>query len=232
MFKITVESELTQPGSGRTDQALRWSTTALKAMMVVLAIKAVFSGPEVWVYSGIFCTVFVFVPTLMRRYLDLSMPVTLEFLLFLALFLHVGGGALGIYDVFGPWDMVTHFVSTFMLALIFFTLFFMANHHWGIMRMTPTRVVLVTMVIAMSLGFLWEGMEWAADKLFDIRAQDGIGDTLMDLVMDAVGGMAAALLAVRWAQNGTLARMTADISRVLNRDGEEAPLMNPEPAPP
>lgn len=200
--------------------------------MVVLAIKAVISGPEVWVYSGIFCTVFVFVPTLMRRYLDLSMPVALEFLLFLALFLHVGGGALGIYDVFGPWDVVTHFVSTFMLGLIFFTLLYMANHHWGIMRMTPARIVLVTMVIAMSLGFIWEGMEWAADKMFDIRAQDGIGDTLMDLVMDAVGGMAAALLAVRWTRNGTMARMTADISGVLNRDGEEGSPNNPNPVPP
>jgi len=232
VISITIESELTQPRSGRTEQALRWSTTALKVMMVVLAIKAVLSGPEVWVYSGIFCTVFVFVPTLMRRYLDISMPVALEFLLFLALFLHVGGGALGIYDVFGPWDIVTHFVSTFMLALIFVTLFFVANHHWGLMRMTPARIVLVTMVIAMSLGLLWEGMEWAADKLFDIRAQDGIGDTLMDLVMDAVGGMAAALLAVRWARNGTLDRMTVHISGVSTRDTEEGPFNIPDPAPP
>ena len=197
-------------------------------MMVILAIKAIFSGPEVWVYSGIFCTVFVFVPTLMRRYLDISIPVALEFLLFLALFLHVGGGALGIYDMFGPWDLVTHFVSTFMLALIGITLFYMANHHWDIMRMTPARMVLVTMIIAMSLGFLWEGMEWAADRLFDIRAQDGIADTLGDLVMDAVGGLAAAMLAVRWVGNGTLDRMTTDVSRIISRD---IPLADHRPVP-
>ncbi len=185
--------------------------------MVALAILAVFRGPEVWVYSGIFCAVFAFVPTILRRATGISMPITLEFLLFLALFLHVGGGALGIYDMFGPWDMVTHFVSTFMLALIGFTLFFIANHHWDLVRLTPARVVLVTMVVAMSLGLAWEGMEWAADKLFDIRAQDGIADTVMDLVMDAVGGLAAALLALRWVANGTLSRMTADLSRLIAR---------------
>lgn len=217
MITIQTKGETPQPAPGRHDRALWWATTGLKGLMVALAVLAVFRGPEVWVYSGIFCAVFAFVPTILRRATGISMPVALEFLLFLALFLHVGGGALGIYDVFGPWDMVTHFVSTFMLALIGFTLFFIADHHWDLVRLTPARVVLVTMVIAMSLGFLWEGMEWAADKLFDIRAQDGIADTLMDLVMDAVGGMAAAILAVRWVRNGTLVTMTADLSRLLAR---------------
>ncbi|UCC93136.1 MAG: hypothetical protein JSW25_00195 [Thermoplasmata archaeon] len=217
MLTIPDTHDTDQPVPGRYDRHLWWATTALKAVMVVLAIVAVFRGPEVWVYSGIFCAVFAFVPTVIRRATGLSMPVALEFLLFLALFLHVGGGALGIYDMFGPWDMVTHFVSTFMLALFGFTLVFIANHQWAFMTMTPGRVILVTMVIAMSLGFIWEGMEWAADKLFDIRAQDGIADTLMDLVMDAVGGLAASLLAVRWVANGTLEGMTKDLSRVLGR---------------
>lgn len=217
MITISVNDDTTQPAQGRYDVPLRWATTALKAIMVVLAIVAVFRGPEVWVYSGIFCAAFAFMPTILRRTTGLSIPVALEFLLFLALFLHVGGGALGLYNIFGTWDMLTHFVSTFMLALIGITLVYMVNNQWGSMKMTPGMVVLLTMVIAMSLGLSWEGMEWAADKMFDIRAQDGIADTLMDLVMDAVGGMAAALLAVRWVRNGTLARMTSDLMGVLSR---------------
>jgi hypothetical protein len=183
--------------------------------MVILAIKAVFTGKEVWIYSGIFCAAFAFMPFLVRRYTGLSLPIALEFLLFLALFLHVGGGALGIYSMFGAWDIVTHFVSTFMLALVGITLVYLANHHWGLMRMTPGMVVMATMVIAMAMGFAWEGMEWAADRLFAIRAQDGISDTVMDLVMDAVGGLAAAVLAVRWVGNGTLERMTSELGAVL-----------------
>ena len=208
----------TQPAPGRTERVLRWATTALKVIMVAMAILAVYSGPIVWIYSGIFCTVFVFMPTIVYRYTGLSLPVALEFLLFLSLFLHVGGGALGIYSMWGSWDIVTHFVSTFMLALVGITVVFLANDHLDFMVMTPARVVLVTMVIAMSLGFIWEGMEWSADRMFGIRAQDGTADTVLDLVMDAVGGMAAALLAVRWVGNGTLTRMTTDIGRVLSGD--------------
>ena len=223
-----MDGENAETTSGRYDRALTWATTLLKVLMVILAIKAVFTGKEVWIYSGIFCAAFAFAPTLVRMHLGLSLPVALEFLLFLALFLHVGGGALGIYSMFGSWDLVTHFVSTFMLALVGITLIFLADHRWGLIRMTPGMVVMVTMVVAMSLGFAWEGMEWAADRLFAIRAQDGISDTLTDLVMDAIGGMAAALLAVRWVGNGTLSRMTSDLGRVLFGRGA-TPEPNPAP---
>ncbi len=217
-FRMSHQDISTQPAPGRTERVLRWATTTLKAIMIAMAILAVYSGPIVWIYSGIFCTVFAFMPTIVFRYTGLSLPVALEFLLFLSLFLHVGGGALGIYSMWGSWDIVTHFVSAFMLALVGITVVFLANEYWNFMVLTPARVVLVTMVIAMSLGFIWEGMEWTADKLFAIRAQDGAADTVLDLVMDAVGGLAAALLAVRWVGNGTLTRMTTDISKVISGD--------------
>jgi FlaA1/EpsC-like NDP-sugar epimerase len=175
-----------------------------------MAFKAVFDGVQVWIYSGIFCIFFAMVPTLLRRYADINIPWKLEFLLFLALFLHVGGGALGMYNVFWTWDMVTHFVSTFMLALIGFILFFIVNERLGFMKLNARKIILITMVIAMSLGLIWEGMEIAADMLVDLRAADDINDTMLDLVMDVVGGMAAALLAVRWHRDGTLQRTSSE----------------------
>jgi hypothetical protein len=185
--------------------------------MVALAIFAVFRGPEVWVYSGIFCAVFAFVPTLLRRYADINIPVRLEFLLFLALFLHVGGGALGLYNMFWSWDMLTHFVSTFMLALMGFVLFALVNARRVLVDLTPARIIVITMVIAMSLGLIWEGMEMAADILVDLRAADDINDTLLDLVMDAIGGLAAALLLVRWHKDGTLLRTTSEFGAGIGR---------------
>jgi len=175
-----------------------------------LAFKAVYDGVQVWIYSGIFCIFFAMVPTLLRRYVDINIPWKLEFLLFLALFLHVGGGALGLYNVFWTWDMVTHFVSTFMLALIVFIMFFIVNERLGSMQLNARKIIIITMIIAMSLGLIWEGMEIAADVLVDLRAAEDINDTMLDLVMDAVGGLAAALLAVRWHRDGTLQRTSSE----------------------
>jgi hypothetical protein len=175
-----------------------------------LAFKAVYDGVQVWIYSGIFCIFFAMVPSLLRRYVDINIPWRLEFLLFLALFLHVGGGALGLYNVFWTWDMVTHFVSTFMLALIVFIMFFIVNERLGSMQLNARKIIIITMIIAMSLGLIWEGMEIAADILVDLRAAEDINDTMLDLVMDAVGGLAAALLAVRWHRDGTLQRTSSE----------------------
>ncbi len=175
-----------------------------------MAFKAVYDGVQVWIYSGIFCIFFAMVPTLLRRYVDINIPWKLEFLLFLALFLHVGGGALGLYNVFWTWDMVTHFVSTFMLALIVFIMFFIVNERLGSMQLNARKIIIITMIIAMSLGLIWEGMEIAADMLVDLRAAEDINDTMLDLVMDAVGGLAAALIAVRWHRDGTLQRTSSE----------------------
>ena len=181
-----------------------------------MAFKAVYDGVQVWIYSGIFCIFFAMVPTLLRRYADINIPWKLEFLLFLALFLHVGGGALGLYNVFWTWDMVTHFMSTFMLALIGFILLFIVNERLGFLQLNARKIIIITMIIAMSLGLIWEGMEIAADMLVDLRAADDINDTLLDLVMDAAGGLAAALLAVRWHKDGTLKRTSSEFGSGLD----------------
>lgn len=191
-------------------------TTILKVLIVIMAFKAVFDGVQVWIYSGIFCIFFAMVPTLLRRYADINIPWKLEFLLFLALFLHVGGGAMGLYNVFWSWDMVTHFVSTFMLALIGFIMFFIVNERLGLVQLNTRKIILLTLIIAMSLGLIWEGMEIAADMLVDLRAADDINDTMLDLVMDAVGGTVAALLAVRWHRDGTLHRMSSEFGSGLD----------------
>jgi hypothetical protein len=191
-------------------------TTILKVLIVIMAFKAVFDGVQVWIYSGIFCIFFAMVPTLLRRYADINIPWKLEFLLFLALFLHVGGGAMGMYNVFWTWDLVTHFVSTFMLALIGFIMFFIVNERFGLLQLNTRKIILLTLIIAMSLGLIWEGMEIAADMLVDLRAADDINDTMLDLVMDAVGGTAAALLAVRGHRDGTLQRTSSEFGSGLD----------------
>ncbi len=216
MIRIFSNKQLSDSEYRRRGEIVGHVTTVLKIAIVVLALKAVFDGVEVWIYSGIFCIFFALVPTLLRRYADINIPWKLEFLLFLALFLHVGGGALGLYNVFWTWDMVTHFVSTFMLALIGFIFFVLVNERLKMIELTPAKIVIITMVIAMSLGLIWEGMEMAADALVDLRAADNIDDTLLDLVMDAVGGLAAALLAVRWHKDGTLQRTTSEFGGGLD----------------
>lgn len=189
---------------------------ALKAGIIVAAGLALVSGSYVWVFAGLFALAFSFVPTVLRRNYRISIPWILELLIFLALFLHVIGGVFDLYDRFERWDTMTHFVSTFMLAIVGLTVIYVMHVYWEGLTMDIRAIMVFTVFIGAFLGVTWEVMEWSADQVFGTTEQHGLNDTMKDLVMDMIGAMLAAVLGAKWIVDGTLRRMTADFGRSLN----------------
>ena len=189
---------------------------ALKAGIVVAAAMALVGGSYVWVFAGLFALAFSFVPTVLRRNYRISIPWVLELLIFLALFLHVIGGVFDLYDRIERWDTMTHFVSTFMLAIVGLTIIYLMHVYWDGLTMDTRAIMVFTVFIGVFLGVVWEVMEWSADQMFGTTEQHGLNDTMKDLVMDMIGAMLAAVLGARWIVDGSLRRMTADLGRSLN----------------
>jgi VanZ family protein len=189
---------------------------ALKAGIIVAAGLALASGSYVWVFAGLFALAFSFVPTVLRRNYRISIPWILELLIFLALFLHVIGGVFDLYDRIDRWDTMTHFVSTFMLAIVGLTIIYVMHVYWEGLTMDIRAIMVFTVFIGAFLGVTWEVMEWSADQMFGTTEQHGLNDTMKDLVMDMIGAMLAAVLGAKWIVDGTLRRMTADFGRSLN----------------
>ncbi len=58
-------------------------------------------------------------------------------------------------------------------------------------------LVLVIASVGLAIGALWEVAEWAYDQVVSGNAIRGKTDTIIDLVMDTIGALAAGGLAVR-----------------------------------
>jgi hypothetical protein len=201
----------------------------LKVGIVIAALIALVDGSYVWVFAGLFALVFSFIPTLLKRNYQISIPWVLELLIFLALFLHVIGGVFNLYGRFHWWDTMTHFVSTFMLAVVGLTMVYLMHVYWDGLKMDIRAIMIFTLFIAAFLGALWEVLEWSADQIFGTSEQHGLNDTMKDLVMDMVGAMLASMLGAKWIIDGTLRRMTADFGDALNE--RVFGLITPEMAP-
>lgn len=189
---------------------------ALKVGIIISALIALVDGSYVWVFAGLFALVFSLLPTILRRNYQISIPWVLELLIFLALFLHVAGGVFNLYGKFHWWDTMTHFISTFMLAVVGLTVVYLMHVYWDGLKMDIRAIMIFTLFIAAFLGALWEVMEWSADQIFGTTEQHGLNDTMKDLVMDMVGAMLASMLGAKWIIDGTLRRMTADFGDALN----------------
>nr|WP_202804247.1 hypothetical protein [Pleurocapsa sp. PCC 7319] len=120
-----------------------------------------------------------------------QLPTLFDLLFVIAALLNAGGW-IGLFYQPGPYDEITHAFTTFSvtLALSFLvyqpmlTLF--RSHRW--------LYILTIISFGLAIGALWEVFEWLTATI------NSLDDTIVDLIMDAIGAIAASLLSLRALQ--------------------------------
>ena len=142
--------------------------------------------------------------TLVARVINL--PRLYDLCLTAALALQGFGEALGLYDRFVRFDDLVHFTVPMLTAPVIYIALARVEvvpdprdethlpHYVGI--------AVVTAALGISVGALWEIVEWRADAWFGTNLSEGNDDTNGDLVRDALGSLVGAALLVAWARFG------------------------------
>lgn len=123
-----------------------------------------------------------------------SAPTLAWTLAVLLLAANVAAYVFDLYTAFWWFDRVLHcatiFAMTFWLAIIIV----------GEPLKEGRSLLFVVLIACMgiSIGALWEVAEWALDHYFPKDIIKGKYDTLMDVVMDTIGALGAALLALHY----------------------------------
>ena len=138
--------------------------------------------------------------TLLARIVNLPRAYDLGFTVVISL--HAVGEALGWYDSLGWFDRVVHVVLPCLVAPVLYI---------GLARLevlpdprddTQVRhyvgMAIVAFCLGISVGGLWEIVEFTSDGTFDTALSEGNADTVGDLVADAVGALLGALLLIAW----------------------------------
>lgn len=178
------------------------------ALLLQFAILAVLAGAlleQRWLVAFTAAVVFglTFLPAIIARQLKVRLPI--EFTLINGLFLYAAfalGEVRDFYQRFWWWDLLLHSVSALMFGLIGFLLVYVFYSSQRV-RMSPFYVALFSFVFALSLGTLWEIFEFLMDWGFGFNMQkSGLNDTMTDLMVDAAGGLLAALIGYHYVRGG------------------------------
>ena len=142
------------------------------------------------------------VPLLLERRFRVFIPPQFQLLaiafVFASLFL---GEVRGYYTRFWWWDIALHAGSGFLLGIVGFLLVYLLNEIERIgVHMKPGFVAFFAFLFALGIGALWEVFEFTMDSVFGMNMQkamlgdaSGLTDTMLDLVVDAVGALVIAL---------------------------------------
>lgn len=173
--------------------------TLLRAAILITAVAEIAEGDVLY---GLFCLAALGITTALARLAraaDTTSPVAIDVVL---LWLMVAdmtlGNLLGLY-VSLPWyDKALHFGSSTLIGLLGF-LFIYMMHATGRTQFRPWLDGFAILLVTVGLGAAWEIAEYAVDRVLGRATQGAPGlaaldDTMLDLALDGVGGVVAAII--------------------------------------
>jgi len=142
-------------------------------------------------------------PAFVGRHYRVVIPPEFQFIsaLFVVLTLFLGSAA-DFYYKFWWWDIVLHTGSGILLGIVGFLAVFLLNRTDRIPRgITPFFLCVFAVTFAVTLGVLWEIVEFIVDCVAPATnmqsRETGVVDTMQDLIVDTLGAIVVA--ASGWA---------------------------------
>ncbi len=124
-----------------------------------------------------------------------SLPLLFDLLFPIGALLNAAGWVWKLFRKPGPYDEITHGFTIFSITLAL-------GIRVSSSRLTGLphhRIRFVAMIASfgLSLGAIWEIFEFWLNKVPGVRVFDPLGDTISDMMIDGLGALLAALLALR-----------------------------------
>ena len=160
--------------------------------------------------SGMFL-IFSLVPVFLKK-LKLDVPdfFYIVFIVFCLAHFFLGE-ILGFFVIFKWWDSVLHTFSGMLIALLSFSLISLLNNHLGNFKLNMGFAILFAFSLSVTIGVIWEIIEFTADTWFGLNmqrayvstlsgrgepflGQAALADTMKDLILDSIGAGFVCLL--------------------------------------
>jgi hypothetical protein len=145
-----------------------------------------------------------FVLLVIVRRLDLPRLFDLGFVLGMAL--QGWGNSLNLFNYYDHYDKLVHFVLPFFTAPAIYLLLGRIGIVPDLAAHTPRHhqlgILIATFAFGLAVGSVYEMYEWFADNVLGGHLQVGYGDTIGDLLDDAISSLGGGLLLVWWSERG------------------------------
>ncbi len=140
----------------------------LRVIVIAVIIRSAFEGRMESVFTGILVLILFLIPPFLEKQFRLELPTMLESLAFLFIFCaEILGEIEGYYVKYAFWDTMLHTVNGFMFAAFGFCLVDIFNRNPRFkFRLSPIFLAVTAFCFSMTIGVLWEFLEFGIDRLF------------------------------------------------------------------
>ena len=160
----------------------------LRLLVVAVLVRSAMLQEYESMFVCLLVLVLFMLPSFLERKLKIELPDTLEIIILVFIFAAEILGELECYFIQYPnWDTMLHTTSGFLCAAIGFSLVNLLNKDNRIsLSLSPLYMAIAAFCFSMTIGVLWEFIEFSADRLFLLDMQkDTVITTISSVALDA-----------------------------------------------
>ncbi len=145
----------------------------LRLLVIATIVRCAFIGQYENCFIGVLALILFLIPPFIERQFKIELPTTLEVIAYVFVFCAEILGEIGCYYIKYPfWDSMLHTVNGFVFAAFGFCLIDMFNKSKRTrFSLSPFSLALVAFCFSMTIGVLWEFVEFGIDYFLDFDMQ-------------------------------------------------------------
>lgn len=158
----------------------------LRVFVIITAIRCVFTHNYESFAICILSLVLFLMPSLFEELLKVEIPPVFEIIIYLFIFAaEILGEVNKYYTAIPGWDTMLHTINGFLCAAIGFSLFNILNRGSKSIQLSPSYLALVAFCFSMTVGVVWEFIEFTCDQCFYLDMQkDFIVSNISSVTLD------------------------------------------------
>lgn len=174
-------------------------TLVLLVTLVIAFIGAIIRHNWVLMILTIVIAVLICLPKFVGRWSHITIPEKLEVYIILFFYATLFLGELkNYYATYWWWDVAIHTSSGLAFGIIGFIILYVLQKAEKI-KTSPKTIAFFAFAFGLAIGAVWEIVEFTIDSTFgpisnNVPMQGGLGDTMGDLIVDALGALFSAVM--------------------------------------
>lgn len=165
----------------KEEPAAFWTYVVLRFIVILILIRCILRGDIESAFVCVLVLVIYLLPQFVENRLNIDIPTTFEVIIFVFVFAAEILGELQSYFIkYSNWDTILHTSSGFLCAAVGFSLVDLLNRSDNVkVQLSPGYLAITAFCFSMTIGILWEFIEFSADRLFLLDMQK---DTIVNQI--------------------------------------------------
>lgn len=158
----------------------------LRGLVIFCMVMQLIHGDISNAFLCLLSLVLLILPSFIQHALNITLPNTLEIIIYLFIFsAEILGEINNFYKVIPYWDTILHTLNGFLCAAIGFSLINLLNETSDKFNLSPIYLCIVAFCFSMTIGVLWEFLEFGFDSILKTDMQkDRIVTEISTVMLD------------------------------------------------